>query len=673
MMAPRLAAEGMTAAEQEERDFEFAVNPGPDQHARPTVTHSQSDPIPDIYEHPEVEVPGDDTLSGESRDVVGQATLSTLPRALNTLSSDRRKSGSTIGESSTQSRPSSPYASLATSATTPSIYTEDSFTSYSAASSRRRPSTISRLRASINTGLSKHIVHRPLVKPVDFRIKPAQPEKRFVDAIGMIFPGVCDRQQCNRPLAHFVTSFRLCEPIEYTTALADHGITYADYCRLVVALLNFLEEISERPGTASSKASATVESDEERSLSMSLPQRTKNTLFDTTEQFKKSKHQAPVLNKLLEDITWNLQARGVPVMVCVHSFSLFAPSRISEAHIQVLHVSRNESLQGTLASQKSTATDGSAGRLEQRISFIDVFSFAQAEQKPSRPKLERQAVSATATMTTTQTIGTRPAYHHQKSQLRDHSRPYPLWPNAIPSNKRHLLYPTIDRYGADPYFRAWMRANINSKTRSSTYTKYLIEQENDPFVNKRLKYIDTDSRRGPVDFLVQELSPSTLNRSKYDHNRRLECRKTTEHGSRVRILRFGFRHPIYPPHTPEMEMLGLGKNTYQSIISNIDSFHTKVQLNTRCPGMYMVASLNKVRRRSTEDALTRVSDYLRQLNASQRRIVWTIEKIPGVYDKGFARNRTEWEISAWNAEDPLELLIQLEKWGIIEKRLSVDD
>jgi hypothetical protein len=218
-----------------------------------------------------------------------------------------------------------------------------------------------------------------------------------------------------------------------------------------------------------------------------------------------------------------------------------------------------------------------------------------------------------------------------------------------------------------------MRAIINSRTRSSTYAKYLIEQGNDPFVNKRLEYGDTDRRRGPVDFLVHEQSPSTVNRSKYDHNRRLECRKTIEHDSRLRILRFGFQHPMYPPHTPEMETLGLNKNTYQTIVANIGIFHTKVQPNTRCPGMYMVASLNMVRRRSTEDALTRVSQCLRQLNASQRRIVWTIEKISGVYDKGFAHNRTEWEISAWNAEDLLELLIQLEKWGIIEKRLSLDD
>jgi hypothetical protein len=161
--------------------------------------------------------------------------------------------------------------------------------------------------------------------------------------------------------------------------------------------------------------------------------------------------------------------------------------------------------------------------------------------------------------------------------------------------------------------------------------------------------------------LMQKQSPRTVNRSKYDHNRKLECRKTTEQGSRLRILRFGFRHPIFPPHTPEMETLSLSRDAHQSIVADIDSIHTKVQLNTKCPGMYLLVSLNKVRRRSTKDALVRVTEYLRQLNASQRRIVWTIERIPVVYDKGFARNRTEWEISAWNAEDPLELLIQLEK------------
>jgi hypothetical protein len=44
-----------------------------------------------------------------------------------------------------------------------------------------------------------------------------------------------------------------------------------------------------------------------------------------------------------------------------------------------------------------------------------------------------------------------------------------------------------------------------------------------------------------------------------------------------------------------------------------------------------------------------------------------------VYDNGTRSDREEWEISAWNGEEPLELLIQLEKWGIIEQRLNIDD
>jgi hypothetical protein len=217
----------------------------------------------------------------------------------------------------------------------------------------------------------------------------------------MIFPGACDRTQCAHPFAHFVTSCRLCEPIEYTTALADHGVTYADYCRLIAALLNFLDDMSDkpkRPGSDSSQALALDEPAEDEYVNMSLPERTKSTLFDTTEHFKKSKHQASTLNKLLEDITSHLQAREVPVMVCVHSFSLFSPSRISEAHIQVLHVSCDRGTQGTLASEKSAAPNDFNGRLGQRLSFIDVFFLPKAEEKPSRPKLERQAVSATTTM-----------------------------------------------------------------------------------------------------------------------------------------------------------------------------------------------------------------------------------------------------------------------------------
>jgi hypothetical protein len=122
-----------------------------------------------------------------------------------------------------------------------------------------------------------------------------------------------------------------------------------------------------------------------------------------------------------------------------------------------------------------------------------------------------------------------------------------------------------------------------------------------------------------------------------------------------------------------MEELGLSKVAYQAITSNITRIQTSMQFSTKCPVSYMASTWNKIRRRSTEDALRKVSEYIRELNASQRRVVWTIEKIPGVYDRGLARDRTEWEISAWNSEDPLELLIELERWGIIEKRLGIDD
>lgn len=88
--------------------------------------------------------------------------------------------------------------------------------------------------------------------------------------------------------------------------------------------------------------------------------------------------------------------------------------------------------------------------------------------------------------------------------------------------------------------------------------------------------------------------------------------------------------------------------------------YTNVVWATKCPLSYMLSSVNKVRRRSTEDALMKVSEYIREFNASQRKVVWTIEIIPGVCDRGLARERTEWEISAWNGEDPLELLIELE-------------
>ncbi|KAF2829976.1 hypothetical protein CC86DRAFT_276302, partial [Ophiobolus disseminans] len=557
------------------------------------------------------------------------------------------------------------------SATSPSIYTVDSFNAYTATGANRRPSAFRRLRSSIGTVSSHPTSQRPAVEPSDFRAPSEQQEKRFVDSIGVVCPGVCDRPQCAHPLAHFVSTFRICQPIEYTTALADHGLTYTDYSRLRTALKIFLEDQVVDAKIRESQESLPYTSEEQQHESSAQGKPTtrkrRNTFLDTTEGLPKSRQQADALNLLLEDITANLRERGVPVVVCVSSYSLFAPHRIAEAHIQILHA--------PLSPQNRSRFITPEARSGQRLSFIDSFSIAAAEPRSistSRPNLEGRSASEPIARTQTS------KYRHQTSQNRDRSRPWPLWPNAIPSRKRQLMNDNADRYGVDPYFRAWLRAGINSRTRSSTYAKYMIEQEDDPFVNRRLQYIDATSRGTLVwDVLAhgakawQEQFPSSVNRAKYEHNRKLECRKTIEYGARLRILRFGFRHAIFPPYTPEMEELGLSKAAYQIIISNIADIHANLTWSTKCPVSYMLSSLSKIRRRSTEDALMKVSEYIRELNASQRRIVWTIEKIPGVYDRGLARDRTEWEISAWNGEDPLELLIELERWAIIDKRLNI--
>jgi hypothetical protein len=668
-MAQLLSLECMTTSDRHRERTGCIESKGANDHARPVITRSHSDPIPLRTTGPGMEVATDDIAKGQSHRVVDDAIPQVLQHALYTHLSGEQCSGSTIGDLPLQLELPFPKSSLTASATSPDLCTSDD---YRTSTEHHRATTRGRLGSSISMGASTlENISKAAVRPSDFRLPPEHPEKRFVDDVGIIFPRVCDRQQCAHSQMHFVTSFRLCEPTEYTTSLADHGITYADYCRLITALWDFLDKTEEakkrRKGNAEPVAARSAEAVERNGLRTKNAPCTMRSFWDTTEQLKKNNREAVELNKLLEEITWNLQARGVSVVVCVHSFSLFATSRISEAHIQILHVSHDQTLQTALAS----APPGTPSqRMGQRLSFIDVFSFAGSEP---RPMLERQAMSATET---TKCVGNSVCDH---TQNRDSSKPHALWPNAIPLRKRQILNANIDRYGFDPYFRAWMRANINSRTRCSTYAKYLVETEQNPLVNRRKRYADTTLNQDIVAALMRddrawnEQFPSTINRAKYEHNRRLECRKTTEQGSRLRIMRFGFRHPIYPPHTPEMEVLGLSKHAYQAILANFDRMHTSMRLNTRCPGMYVVASLNKVRRKGTEDALMKARSYIKRLNASQRELVWTIEKIPWVYDKGFGRNRAEWEISAWNAKDPLELLMQLERWGIIENRMTLDD
>jgi hypothetical protein len=488
----------------------------------------------------------------------------------------------------------------------------------------------------------------------------------------MVIPGVSNRRQCPHPLAHFVTNWRLCQPIEYTTALADHGITYTDYCRLTAALEDFLDGIPNEPRYKFAPKDRWWvprgwQSRDSRSEDGSALHTTLSTSsnIDSMDQFKRSEYHAANLNKLLAEISENWQKRGLPVMVCISSFSAFAPNRLSESHVQVLHVQ----LQPKTPEQRAVDDQ----KYVPRLSFLDPFAATNVLKADDisvsvRPRIERRSPSP-------HSPNSNPAnciYHHHLAQQKDRTRPWPLWPNAIPMRKRELMHAHADRYGVDPHFRAYMRANINARTKSSSYAKWLIEKEDNPFINTRLEYATSRSgitlSRDLISGGDKETNARITNRDNYEHNRRLECRKTVEHGSRLRIVRFGFRHHIYPPHTPEMAELGLTAEIYSKIISDIDDIRRNSKSNANC-----WAWLRDIRRRSPEDCLVKVSEYVRHINAQQRRIVWTIEKIPGVYARGSGGKGKEWEISAWNGEDPLELLVHLERWGIIEKRWNIDD
>lgn len=492
----------------------------------------------------------------------------------------------------------------------------------------RRPSIISRIKSSMSTySAASSVPTKKSIPPADFLAIPEGPEKRFIDSIGMVIPGVSDRKPCAHTVTHFIVDWRLCAPIEYTTRLADHGITYSDYCLLIDALACFCKRVTSEQKPVSSY---TVES---------------------PEHFKKTDEHARSLNEFLADITMNWRLRCIPVMVCVESFSLFAPHRITEALIQILHV--------PVGSQ--TAHHPSVGRL----SFIDPFSGITGEP--------RSAESAEPSVAVHHCMYDDPFAKYIGLQ-RDPSRPFPLWPNAIPTSKRELIDKHLCRYSIDPFFREFMRANVDSHANKCSFAKWMIEREDDPFINTHLEYAKSPSTTQLLlKYIVgiykknSKTNTNAVNRKRYEHNRRLENRKTVELGSRLRILRFSFRHPIIPPHSPEMTELDLDEAKYEAVTSHIQTI-IEHENPLDCGARLFTFG----RHRSTEDCVVKVSEYIRKLNASQSKIIWTIEKIPAVYD-GFFNSGSEWEISAWNAEEPLALLLQLEKWGVIEKKFDVEE
>jgi hypothetical protein len=619
---------------------------------RPNLLRLWSDPTPSTVI---VNAERDEASSEDFYNIVLEATPLSFPSTPQTYCSEPRHSWSTVGDSPPPSRRSSPKPILPSTATSLSIYTLDHSVGAST-DTRSRPSVLRRLQKSISAStLTAKTARRPAVHLDDFQQATEQPEKRFIDASGVVIPGVCDRPQCVHPSTHFVSNFRLCEAFEYTTALADHGITYTDYCRLVNILLNFLDAISietKRYPTWGARGGGC------NSRSQKMKLRFQNVSSDeSAEMHEKTASQAASLNQLLQGITVHWQSKGIPVMVCVSSFSLFAPHRISEALVQILHV--------PLTPRTPSEQTRSDSRIGDRLSFIDPLVF-MSEDTTTTPWSSMTAVLSNPQ---SQLANCQP-----QPKLRDRSLPWPLWPNAIPSGKRKAMYDNAPRYGADPFFRVWIRANINSRTTSNTYAKFMIEQENDPFVTKRLSYHATPSRTALTRTLLTAPSPDrpwspsspiSVNRTKYEHNRRLECRRTVETGSRLRVLRFGLRYPILPPHNPEMEELGLSHAAYTAITTHFTTLHT--QPNTAYPASYLRASWQRLRQRCADDVLARARSYACELNAAQRKIVWTVEKIPDVYEQGA---KEEWEISAWNGTCPLGLLMDLERWGIVERRIG---
>jgi hypothetical protein len=656
--------------------------------SRLSVVHGQSDPTPTS-----AQTNDDEKLNDTSQEKFGDMlTNSYLPVASPDESIRRqdavviRSSYSTVETSPASSRPSTPVTaqSSPTISTTrsESVFDIDKIPEVKGTDIPQRWSMLSRLKSSISSSAVPTMSRQISIIPSDFRIPIEHPEKHFIDSIGMIIPGVCDREQCEHPLSHFVIDWRLCEPVEYTTNIADHGIAYSDYCRLLAALANLFEEsaIEPRPKSSTSDRrwhlAGWSEKREERyqpKMRASKKQYADRNSLDSPEQFRKTEKQAARLNKLLSEITCNWRARGLPVMVCISSFSIFSPGRISESLIQILHV--------PLESQTTPPCDDAKTDLGQRLSFLDPSSrLVRIEELEQNTILvSHRSPSVSSPVSPNATL----AFHHEKFALRDRTRPWALWPNAIPSRNRGLMECNADRYGMDPYFRAWMRANVNSRTRSTSYNKYMIELEDNPFINKRMAYIDCPSRAALLGALCVKGSTvrpkqqhRLVNQATYEHNRRLECRKTIEHGSRLRLVSFSFRQPLYPPHTPEMEELGLTEEQYNGIISKITEikFNSKLALSS-CMARYVLGnSMCPLQWRRAENAMAKVSEYIRTVNAKLQKVVWTIEKIPDVYERvGFGKPGCEWEISAWNGEDPLELLLQLEKWGIIEKRFGFDD
>ncbi|OCK82934.1 hypothetical protein K432DRAFT_379963 [Lepidopterella palustris CBS 459.81] len=326
----------------------------------------------------------------------------------------------------------------------------------------------------------------------------------------------------------------------------------------------------------------------------------------------------------------------MPVTVNLNSLSLFSPDRLKEAHIQILHTPLHR------------------------------HSVTALPVEPGRPfHVPVWAVP----------------------QVSDLSRPWLINPASFPAAKKDVVFSCPERYGADPYYRSVIQANVLGQTNATTYKEYICSALSNDKANARMNFVQRSSclgRAAPTErstgssnttsakgssssssslgMPMLKLSiqmQSALNRKAYAHNRALEARRNVEYGSRLRLVRFSFKDPIYPPHTQEMLDLGLTRDLYHAILQQVERIRQKEKKKR---------VLFKIRR--STDVVPTVMDFIKDVNTSHHRkgarVVWTIEEVPGVGKGGY-------EVSLWDQSDGLELLLQLENWGVIERRIFSDD
>jgi hypothetical protein len=200
-----------------------------------------------------------------------------------------------------------------------------------------------------------------------------------------------------------------------------------------------------------------------------------------------------------------------------------------------------------------------------------------------------------------------------------------------------------------------MRASLDSRTTCGTYNEYTLDKEQYFFLKERLRNLESPASSAPA---------GTTTRARYQHNWQLEFCWSIENGSRSRLIRFSSSIKV---HNLELEEFGLSKDDFEAVIARVDEI-VSARMETPQPLRTSVFSvLCKFCDCRNNDVILKLRRFIRKLNAAQRRIVWTLETI--VDTRG---DHIDWEISAWNGEDSLELLIELERWGIVEKRLDVE-